>query len=131
MTVIDALKFRNDVGGEAAIMKYNHDLAIEGSQFLATQWNTSVLQEEDQVGNMVDVRLPLMNPNDEELTSDFWIDTLLYEYSHIYSSVYKHGGQWYARFSVQIYNDMDDFKEADRVFAEICDSINAKNSSSK
>ncbi|XP_037037560.1 hercynylcysteine sulfoxide lyase-like isoform X2 [Bradysia coprophila] len=124
MTVPAALKFREDVGGEAAIMSYNHRLAIDGGTALANAFGTQIIQDEDQMGNMVDVRLPINNPDDPMLNTDFWIDTLLYRFPEVFAPTYKHGGHWWIRISAQIYNDLTDFEVLGNVYGRICDELN-------
>ena len=126
MAVPAALTFRQLIGGEEKIRNYTHDLAMEGGAYLAQRYGTSVLQFEDQMGSMVDVELPLLNHDDPELNSDFWIDTQLYRFPNVYVSVYKHNGRWYGRHSVQIYNDLSDFEQAAAVFLNITQEINNK-----
>lgn len=129
MTIPAALKFREEVGGEEAIMSYNHRLAVNGGSYLAKVFGTEVLQDEDQIGNMVDVRLPINNPESSNLNTTFWVDTQLYRFPQVFAPAYKHNGKWFLRISVQIYNDLDDFKVLGTVFNKICDEINGKNSS--
>jgi len=128
MTVPAALKFREDVGGEQAIMSYNHRLAIDGGFYMASVLGTEVIQAEDQIGNMVDVRLPINDPNAARLNTDFWIDTLLYRFPHVFAPTYKHGGKWYVRISCQIYNDLSDFETLTNVYQTICNELNGNNS---
>lgn len=130
MTVAAALKFREDVGGEEAIMSYNHQLAIEGGNYMANVLGTEVLQAADQIANMVDVRLPIHNPDNPTLLGNFWIDTLLTRFPQVFAPAYKHGGQWWIRISAQIYNDLDDFEELGNVYSTICSEINGNNSTS-
>lgn len=126
MTVPAALKFREDVGGESAIMSYNHRLAIDGGTYLANFFGTQIIQDEDQIGNIVDVRLPINNPDDPMLNTDFWIDTLLYRFPEVFAPTYKHGGHWWIRISAQIYNDLTDFQVLGNVYGRICDELNMK-----
>ena len=124
MTVSAALKFRRDVGGEEAIRKYTHELAWAGGLLLAQKFGTRVLQlEESQVASMVDVELPLVNhsavPN-----NDFWVNGQLDRFPHLYVASYQHAGRWWLRLSVQIYNDLQDFEEAGRVFQILCEEVN-------
>ncbi|KAJ6632826.1 Hercynylcysteine sulfoxide lyase, partial [Pseudolycoriella hygida] len=128
MTVPAALKFREDVGGEEAIMSYNHRLALDGGFYMASVLGTEIIQAEDQIGNMVDVRLPIIDPDDARLNTNFWIDTLLYRFPHIFAPVYKHGGKWWIRISCQIYNDLSDFEVLAKVYQTICDELNGNNS---
>lgn len=128
LTVTAALKFREDVGGEEAIMNYNHRLAIDGGTYLANLFGTEILQYLDQIGNMVDVRLPINNPNDGNLTPSFWSSSLFERFPHIFVPTNKIGDKWYIRVSAQIYNDLDDFEVLGNVFNTICNEINGNNS---
>lgn len=128
MTVTAALKFREDVGGEQAIMSYNHKLAVDGGTYLANVFGTEVLQDEDQIGNMVDVRLPIDNPDDARLSANVWIDTMLYRFPEVFAPIHKHGGQWWIRVSAQIYNDLTDFEVLSKVATTICNEFNSSSS---
>lgn len=44
MTIADAIKFRQDIGGEDRIMEYNHSLAVQGGRRLRKIWGTSILE---------------------------------------------------------------------------------------
>lgn len=130
MTVPAALKFRQDVGGERAIMAYNHKLAVDGGTYMANVFGTEVLQDEDQIANMVDVRLPIDNADNPKIIGNFWIDTLLTRFPKVFAPAYKHGGKWWVRISAQIYNDLDDFETLADVYGTICDELNGSNSTS-
>jgi len=57
-----ALDFRESMGGDEAIVRYMHELAVKGGVILATAWKTEVLfSEESMYGAMVDVRVPTTN----------------------------------------------------------------------
>jgi len=123
MTVPAALEFRRAIG-EDVIRNYTHQLALEGGQYLAERFGTEVLQKEEQMGSMVDVALPLDNPDDEILTGNFWIDTLFDKYD-VYASPYKYNGKWWIRVSAQIYTDLSDFEACAVAFLEICNEVNS------
>jgi selenocysteine lyase/cysteine desulfurase len=127
LSVTAGLQFREAVGGEEAICNYTHKLARDGGAYLASQFQTEVLQEEDQMGNMVDVRLPFINPNHPILTGGWLVDTLLYRHPTMYAAIYYHNGNWWTRLSAQIYNDMSDFEAAGVIFRSICDEVNTEN----
>jgi len=124
MTVPTAIEFRKTIG-EDVIRNYTHSLAIAGGNLIAQRFGTRVLQTENQIGCIVDVELPISNPEDETLTGDYWIDTLLYRFN-VYCSPYKHNGRWWIRISAQIYNDLSDFEAAAVVFQTICDEVNGR-----
>lgn len=125
MTVPAALKFREDVGGELAIMSFNHKLAVDGGTYMANELKTEVLQAEAQIANIVDVRLPIRSPDNPRMNTNFWIETLLTRFPQIFVPAYKHGGQWWIRISAQIYNDLSDFEELAYVVTTICNEINS------
>ncbi|CAL8111416.1 unnamed protein product [Orchesella dallaii] len=124
MTVPTALQFRREAGGEDVIMKYNHDLAYNGGRRMAELFGTSIMQDEEQIGSMVDVRLPVNNPDDSKLDGEWWIDEQLYRHPNTFSSVYKHNGSWWVRVSAQIYNDLSDFELSAQHFLDICNELN-------
>lgn len=124
LTVPAALEFRKNVGGERAIMSYNHRLAVDGGKCLAQIFKTEVLQDEDQIANMVDVRLPINDPDDPKMSSSFWTNTLLTRFPQVFVPAYKHGGKWWIRVSAQIYNDIRDFRTLGDVVMTICDELN-------
>ncbi len=126
MTVPAALKFREDVGGEQAIMSYNHRLAVDGGHYIAKVLGTQVLQDKDQIANIVDVQLPLNHPDNPIMNTEFWIDTLLTRFPQIFVPAYKHGEKWWIRISAQIYNDLTDFDELAKVVITICNEINGE-----
>jgi len=128
MTIPAALKFREDIGGENAIISYTHRLAVDGGNYIANVLGTEVLQDEDQIGNIVDVRLPINNPDNPVLYNNFWIDTLFSRFSEVFAPAHRHGGQWWVRISAQIYNDLTDFEVLGNVFKRICDEINGSDS---
>jgi len=129
MSIPAALKFRSDAGGEEAIMQYNHNLAYLGGQLLAAKFKTQVLQDKNQIGSMVDVRLPVDNTDDPKLTNSWWVDEQLTKYPRTFAPVYKHNGSFWTRVSAQIYNDITDFDVLAQQFVAICNELNSQNSS--
>lgn len=124
MTVPVALQFRLDLGGEDVVMEYNHNLAWNGGKHMASRFGTRVMQTKDQLGAMVDVQLPLDNPQDPRLDVEWWIDEQLFKHPNTYSSVYYHNGNWWVRVAAQIYNDMSDFEISAQHFLKICGMLN-------
>lgn len=127
MTVPAAIKFREDVGGEQEVISYNHQLAVDGGTYLANVFRTEILQDEDQIANMVDVRLPINNADDPNLSDEFFLELFLTRFTQTFVTVYKHGGKWWIRTSAQIYNDITDFEVLSKVILTICNEINANN----
>lgn len=47
LTIGDAMRFREDIGGEERIMRYCHDLAVKGGERVSKRWGTEVLDLPD------------------------------------------------------------------------------------
>ncbi|CAL8111417.1 unnamed protein product [Orchesella dallaii] len=124
MSIPAALQFRRDAGGEEMIMQYNHNLAYFGGKVLASAFKTEVLQYKNQIGSMVDVRLPVDNPDNPKLTNGWWVNEQLTKHPETFSPAYKHNGRWWVRVSAQIYNDLSDFEVCAKHFLAICNELN-------
>ena len=114
-TMLAALDFRDAVasGNDDEIMTYIHNLAVQGGQLLAQEWNTELLLPTDSFGAMVDVRVPCTN---KTLMSDLFTQAPSVRIFNVRVPMYSwdSGGawdepKWYARVSAQIFNDLDDF----------------------
>lgn len=106
-------------------MKYNHELAVKGGKVASEILGTEVMEnaEKTLTTAMVNVRIPLKNPNitDDEVVQAF-IDKLLYEHDCM-APVYKHNNLWYTRFSAQVYNDLSDFKYVAKAILSVCKEL--------
>lgn len=113
-----AAKFRSEVcGGESAIHDYCHGLARKVGEFVSKKWGTSYLV---QSSTMVTVEVPV---NDfPEVVKDWSkIDNLVYHKmfdKKAYTPCIAHNGKLFARFSCQIYNELDDYDFASDVIIE-------------
>lgn len=120
-----ALKFRESLGGEEAIMKHNHDLAVQGGELVAKIFGTEVLENDEKslTVAMVNIRIPLTNPiiSDKEVVQAF-IDKLIYEHDCM-APVYKHNNNWYTRFSAQVYTDLSDFELVAKAILKVCKEL--------
>lgn len=47
MTIPDAIKWREEIGGEERIMKYCHSLAVQGGRRLRKLWGTDIIENAD------------------------------------------------------------------------------------
>lgn len=63
----DALQFRASIGGDAAIMRYNAELAKWGAHHLSRAWNTTNFLSDEFFTSMSDVVLPSTNASALEL----------------------------------------------------------------
>ena len=60
-SMYDALQFRESIGGDAAIMGYNAELAGWGAHYLSRRWNTTNFLGDDFFTSMSNVVLPSSN----------------------------------------------------------------------
>jgi len=105
-SVVEALNFREFVGGDERIFKYLHDLAVQAGHELAALWGTEVLADDSMVGSMVNVRLPTTDP---QLANN--LTTRLFDEYKMYIVVYPLNNQFWTRLSVNIYLELNDFKK--------------------
>ncbi|KAF9435750.1 hypothetical protein BGZ76_005586 [Entomortierella beljakovae] len=125
MSIGSAIDFRKQYG-EDAIISYTHALALEGGKIMAEILGTNTLTPHDhQVGNMVNVRLPLKNVDHPKATAQYFTDVILDRYN-VYTPAFKHGGQWWTRFSAQIYLEAEDFVRLGKIWKEIIDELNTE-----
>lgn len=84
---LTALAFREWLGGEEAIMKYNHDLATTGGRKCAEMLGTEIMEVTDPacqtnlITSMVNVRLPISPAIVKSETSQKLRYTLLEKYN--------------------------------------------------
>ncbi|KAI7869291.1 pyridoxal phosphate-dependent transferase [Spinellus fusiger] len=121
LCIEDAYEYRKTLGGEEAIIKYCHDLAVCGGDLVAKIFGTSVMEvpEKNLTACMVNVRLPLVQSrlSDSE-TGNFVFEKLLHEHNcTVY--VYPHNDQWWVRLSPQVYNDLSDFEYVAKALLEV------------
>ncbi|KAG0356205.1 PLP-dependent transferase [Gamsiella multidivaricata] len=126
LSIEGALEFRKQYG-EKAIVHYTHKLAVQGGRIMAEILGTDVLTPHDQqVGNMVNVRLPIKNIDHPKIaTPDYLIRHLMDKYN-LFSPSYKHGGYFWTRVSSQIYLELEDFVHLGHVWKEVVEELNAE-----
>ncbi|KAF9431655.1 hypothetical protein BGZ76_011865 [Entomortierella beljakovae] len=126
LSIEGAFEFRRQFG-EKAIINYTHNLAVQGGKAMAEILKTNVMTPHDhQVGNMVNVRLPIKNIDHPKIkTPDYLIRYLLDKYN-FYSPSYKHGGYFWTRVSAQIYLELQDFIYLANVWKEVIEELNAE-----
>lgn len=133
-----ALEFRRTVcRGEAAIMSYCWELARKGGLAAAKVLGTEVMDNKDgtltRQCSMVMVRLPIEIRDPEKGIEGVapeqaaglqaWIcETMVRKYNTFVAIVW-YKGQWWARFSAQIYLDESDFVWGAKVLKEMCETI--------
>ncbi|KAK4698914.1 hercynylcysteine S-oxide lyase, partial [Phenoliferia sp. Uapishka_3] len=137
LSVAAALDFRKFCGGEKRITDYCHRLAIEAGEEVAKMLGTETMRnkegEGELVANMINVRLPITMPS-PNLPAAEYNKVLSSQKSYLYMTQiethktvapgFVHAGQWWVRFSAQIYNDIEDFRLVGRVLKQVCEEIN-------
>ncbi|ANB14198.1 hypothetical protein AWJ20_5159 [Sugiyamaella lignohabitans] len=115
LTIPDSIKFRNEVcGGEERIRQYCTDLATRGGALVAKEFGTEILsgKEDNLITSMVTVALPYNPADSPSLQGEIngkYIEYIIREWNtFVPISYYK--GQWWSRWSAQVYVDIDDFK---------------------
>ena len=61
LSIADAVDWRASLGGEDAIMAYNHKLAKDAGALLTEKWGTGVLDRGAQANSMLNVVVPTTN----------------------------------------------------------------------
>lgn len=109
LSIPAALKFRNWLGGEDAIIAYNHKLAFEGTKRMAEIMGTDMMYPEDTGFelSMVNVALPLppFGKGQEDLNhkaQDLFQRKVLEE-RKVGAPKFEHDGRLWTRLSGQVW----------------------------
>lgn len=130
-----ALKYREDLGGEAAIREHCHALARSAAKLVSEALGgTAILEnEEGTLGRccMSNVKLPLQL---EEIISMAkkenvgmmvlnWIYNVLVSEHNTFMAIVWYDNAWWVRLSAQVYLDEKDFEWAAKVLKEVCERV--------
>ncbi|EDU48003.1 CsdB Selenocysteine lyase [Pyrenophora tritici-repentis] len=131
-----ALKWRESLGGEKAIMSYCHDVARKAGKHVAQVLGTEVL--ENSTGTlgqccMSNVRLPIsisrvhdvaaqsgINKDDAGILVRDWMKKLSSDEYGTFIMIQWYGGKWWTRLSAQAYLEMKDFEWAATTLKDMC-----------
>jgi len=91
-----------------AVRRYNHDLAWRACEELTERWGGAVERDEESVGCMVTVPLPLAFGS--TLEAAFHLRDRLLEDDHIEIQVHARNGRLWVRVSAQVYNEWSDIE---------------------
>ncbi|EJD49589.1 PLP-dependent transferase [Auricularia subglabra TFB-10046 SS5] len=131
ISVIEAIRFRQDVGGEKAIQLYCHLLALRGGRRMAEIFGTHVMDPDGSLtANMVNVRLPLavrsqQTKADLGARKSFFKERMLMALDCAVQT-YTHNGTWWFRASAQIFNEISDFEYAANHVKKMCEAFAAE-----
>ncbi|KAF9149886.1 hypothetical protein BG015_008296 [Linnemannia schmuckeri] len=124
MSILSALKFRKQYG-EDAIISYTHSLALAGGKAMAKILGTHCLTLDDhQVGNMVNVALPIKDLNHPKANTKDLMDILMDKHN-LFTPAFRHGDHFYTRVSAQIYLELEDFVRLANIWKEVIGDLNA------
>ncbi|EJD49577.1 PLP-dependent transferase [Auricularia subglabra TFB-10046 SS5] len=130
MSVIEALAFRRDIGGEKAINAYCHFLALHAGKRIAELFGTRVMDPDGAItANMVNVLMPLpvrAQQTAVDLTAriDIFKVRMLAEHKCAVQT-YVHDRKWWFRASAQIFNEISDYEFAAGHVKKICEELAA------
>ncbi|CAO3612403.1 unnamed protein product [Cunninghamella echinulata] len=125
LAIPEAFQYRESLGGEEAIMAYNHDLAVRGGALVADILGTQVMENDDKTLTvaMVNVELPLKTTLPESEIGKTIIKKLIYEHNTM-ASPFKNNGRWWIRLCAQVYLELDDFKKGGEAILKVCQDLN-------
>lgn len=142
LTVPDAIKYRESIGGEVAIGQYCVDLARSGGKRIAEMLETEVMEnEEGTLGkcSLAMIRLPLDKEAIKEMVKlagheleeydvgkfvrDWLTMRLVKEHNTFIALTVLYGGAWWMRMSATVYLDLNDFEWAAKVIKEECEKV--------
>ncbi|KAJ2914320.1 hypothetical protein MD484_g6096, partial [Candolleomyces efflorescens] len=124
ISVLEATKFREWLGGEHKINEYCHDLALKGGRRLAEILGTQVLDPDGSLTlNMVNVEIPFPSTLKKSLKLYDTLNSKLIEEHHTYSAWFFYNGKWWTRVSAQIFNDLDDFEKLGAAWLQVSKEI--------
>ncbi|KAF2731505.1 PLP-dependent transferase [Polyplosphaeria fusca] len=136
LCVLAALEYREGVGGEEKILEYCHGLAKEAGLRTAEIFGTEMLQ--NSTGTLTDcgmsnVRLPLdfeqvakvaaKGGMGKERLGFFvrdWMQRTMMQESDTFMGLMWIGGQWWVRWSAQIYLELADFEWGAETLKRLC-----------
>ncbi|BEI83739.1 hypothetical protein CcaverHIS002_0403430 [Cutaneotrichosporon cavernicola] len=130
LTIPEAINFRQDIGGEDRIIAYNHSLAVAGGKRLAKRWGTRFMDNDkgELTACMSNVELPnfpiAKDGNDAVKMNRFIENALLFDYN-AYAAPFYYNNAWWARFSAQVWLELEDFDYLADCFEKIGKRLDA------
>ncbi|KAM0755019.1 PLP-dependent transferase [Meredithblackwellia eburnea MCA 4105] len=137
LSIPAALEFRKTIcGGEERIYDYCHTLAKEGGREVAKILGTETMEnlegEGELVGTMSNVLLPLATPG-SHLDAKEAFSMLVQQRTSVQMlqmtkhktmvPAFIHNDKLWVRFSAQVYNDLEEFKEVGKILLDVCTEV--------
>jgi selenocysteine lyase/cysteine desulfurase len=131
-----AIKWREDIGGEKAIREYNQKLAKEAAERTAEILGTDYI--DNSTGTLTNccltnTRLPLdlaeveavgakagIAKDDVGAAVNTWMRQVVLTDYNTFIALMFYNGKWYARWSGQVYLELEDFEWAASILKEVC-----------
>ncbi|KIW08712.1 hypothetical protein, variant [Verruconis gallopava] len=126
-----AIRYRESLGGEKAILQYCHDLSRQGGDLVAKILGTKVLENEDgTLGNccLRNVKLPLDVAEVQKIAGTdsvgspviVWMTATMTKEYDTFMALMFYDDAWWVRFSSQVYLELSDYEWAAKVLIELC-----------
>ena len=122
LTIPDALDFRQTIANESEIFNYNHQLAINAGNLMASLWNSSTLtSSEETISTMNNIQLPLTIQTLDQMNNLY--QTLINKHN-IFLPMIQFDQKFYCRISAQIYMELTDYQHVAQI---VLDTIHFSN----
>lgn len=135
VTVKDASKFIEEIGGLQRVKDYNFRLAREASEAVAKLWGTVILENDEKslLTSLFTVEYPvkegvLIREEDWENLEKYMLirqtieKKLIKEYKSV-APIFLHNGKIWIRFSAQIYSELNDYIEGAKLLEKGVDEF--------
>jgi selenocysteine lyase/cysteine desulfurase len=109
-SVVKAIEWRKEIGGEQLIMNYCNDLAFKAAERVAQIWDTSVLIDAKNRSVMNAAMVNVEVPSSDGPKLDAISKKMMREH-RAYVHFFEFDGKWYARFSANVYNELEDYEK--------------------
>lgn len=140
LTIGTALKWREQLGGEAKIREYCFALAKQAARHVADVLGTEVMDNKTETLSqccMTNVRLPISLENARKVATRAGLDgddvgllvrdwvskTLIDDYNTFFQTMF-YNGAWWTRLSAQVYLEMSDFEWGAQTLKKISERVN-------
>lgn len=122
LSMVDAISFRKTYGGEEAWMAYNNDLCTQVFDVLSERWHVERPVPANMTASLLTMPLPCQQTRCDNLKIDAF-QQWLRNVRNIWSVPFAYRGQFFVRFSCQVYNELSDYIAFADAFDEYLNEI--------
>ena len=127
-----AIEFRQSLGGEDAIMNYNHQLAHEGGKLLVNLWGTRLLGPSSMMSSMITVQVPTdSNSACQTVRSQLCSNDRICVSGSASYNIAGSNIACYWRLSTQVYLELSDFQALGQRTLQLLDALGARRNASQ